>query len=134
MHGRHGSNRRRRFILAEFVLAAIGLPLLGLAIALAATSALQVVLGAYLTGIGLNYVPLAYHATSLSRAARLGAELADVDVAAELRQYTARQLFIAIPLLVLILGATQASMTAILPSRPGTGASPAGPPGHIPPS
>jgi len=34
MYGRHGRQRRRRLILAEFVLAAIGIPLLGLTIAL----------------------------------------------------------------------------------------------------
>jgi len=73
----------------------------------------QVLLGACLTGIGLNYVPLAFHAVSLSRAGQLDAELADVDVGAELRPYSAKQLFIAIPLLVLILGAAQASITAI---------------------
>jgi hypothetical protein len=62
------------------------------AIALAATSAPRVLFGAYLTGIGLNYVPLAFHAISLSRASKPDAELADVDVVAELRRYTAKQL------------------------------------------
>ena len=35
IYGRHGSKRRRRLILAEFVLAAIDVPLLGLTIVLA---------------------------------------------------------------------------------------------------
>jgi hypothetical protein len=56
MYGRRGSKRRRRLILAEFVFAAIGILLLGLAIALAAISAPQILLGAYLTGIGLARV------------------------------------------------------------------------------
>ena len=107
MHGRHGSKRRRRLVLAEFVLAAIDIPLLGLAIVLAASSAPRVLLGAYLIGVGLNFVPLALHGISMSRASRLGTELADVDVAAELRRYTAKQLFIGIPLLVLTLGVVQ---------------------------
>src|SRR5215468_9703183 len=107
LHGRRGTKRRRRLILAEFVLAAIGMPLLGIAILLAASSTPRFLLGAYLTGAGLNYVPLALQAISLSRAGKLGAELADVDTGAELRQYTAKQILIGIPLLLLILGTVQ---------------------------
>src|SRR6516165_6396026 len=91
MYGRHGSKRRRRLILAEFVLAAIDIPLLGLTLVQAA-SVPRVFLGAYLIGVGLNFVPLGLHAISLSRAGRLGTELAGVDVAAELRRYTAKHL------------------------------------------
>jgi hypothetical protein len=110
MYGRRGSTRRRRLILAEFVLAAIDVPLLGLAMALAASSALPVLLGAYLIGVGLNFVPLALHAISISQTSRLDAELADVDVSAELKQHAARQLFIGIPMLVLILGTAQVAV------------------------
>ena len=113
MYGRRGGRRRRRLILAGFVLAAIDIPLLGLAIVLAASSAPRVLLGAYLIGVGLNYVPLALHAICLSRASRLDAELAG----AELRRYTAQQLSIAIPLLVLILGAAQFTATRRAPSQ-----------------
>ena len=117
MYGRHGSKRRRRLVLAEFVLAAIDIPLLGLAIVLAASSAPRVLLGAYLIGVGLNFVPLALHGISMSRASRLGTELADVDVAAELRRYTAKQLFIGIPLLVLTLGVVQFAVSRRAPSE-----------------
>ena len=109
MYGRRGSKRRRRLILAEFVLAAIDVPLFGLAILRAAASAPEALFGAYMIGVGLNFVPFALHAVSLARAGRLGAELADVDVPAELRRYTAKQLFIGIPMLVLILGTVQAA-------------------------
>jgi hypothetical protein len=117
MYGRHGSKRRRRLVLAEFVLAAIDIPLLGLAFVLAASSAPRVLLGAYLIGVGLNFVPLALHAISMSRAGRLGTELAGVDVAAELRRYTAKQLFIGIPLLVLTLGVVQFAVSRRAPSE-----------------
>jgi hypothetical protein len=40
----------------------------------------------------------------LSRGGKLDAELADVDSGAELRPYTTKQILIAIPLLLLILG------------------------------
>lgn len=111
LYGRRGARRRRRLILAEFVLAAIDIPLLGLATLLAASSAPWVLFGAYLTGIGLNYVPLALHAISLSRAGKLDDELAGVDVGAELRRYAAKQFLISIPLLLLILGAVQFAMS-----------------------
>jgi hypothetical protein len=117
MYGSRGGRRRRRLILAEFALAAIDIPLLGLAIVLAASSVPRVLLGAYLIGVGLNYVPLALHAISLSRAGRLDAELAGADAGAELRRHTAKQLFIAIPLLVLILGALQFTATRRAPSQ-----------------
>jgi hypothetical protein len=78
MYGRLGNRRRRRLILAEFTLAAIDIPVLGLAILRAASSPLRVPLGAYLIGVGLNHVPLALHAISLSRAGRLDAELSGV--------------------------------------------------------
>ena len=107
MYGRRGSTRRRRLILAEFMLATIDAPLLGLAMLLAASSALPALLGAYLMGVGLNFVPLALHAISLSRASRLDAELAGVDVRAELKRYAAKQLLIGIPMLVLLFGAAQ---------------------------
>jgi len=122
MYGRHGSKRRRRLVLAEFVLAAIDIPLLGLTLVLAASSVPRVLLGAYLIGVGLNFVPLALHAISLSRAGRLGTELAGVDVAAELRRYTAKQFLIGIPLLVMILGVAQFATGRRTPSEPPTAA------------
>ena len=79
MYGSRGGRRRRRLILAEFALAAIDIPLLGLAIALAASTVPRVLIGTYLIGAGLNYIPLALHAISLSRAGRLDAELAGAD-------------------------------------------------------
>ena len=118
IYGRHGSKRRRRLVLAEFVLGAIDIPLLGLTLVLAASSVPRVLLGAYLIGVGLNFVPLALHAISLSRAGRLGTELAGVDVAAELRRYTAKQFLIGIPLLVMILGVAQFATGRRTPSEP----------------
>ena len=126
MYGRRGGTGRRRLILAEFVLAAIDIPLVGLAMSLAASSASSALLGVYLIGVGLNYVPLGLHAISLARSGRLDAELAGVDVGAELRRYTTRQLFIAVPLLVFILGAVQLAVCsqpagAPAPSKPVAG-------------
>jgi hypothetical protein len=116
LYGRRGAKLRRRLVLAEFVLAAIDAPLLGVTILLAASSARWILFGTYLIAIGLNYVPLALHAISLSRPGKLDAELAGVDVGAELRRYAAKQFFLVIPLLVLILGAVQAAVSRRAPS------------------
>jgi hypothetical protein len=93
MFGRRGAQHRRRLVLAEIVVAAVDVPLVGLAIALAA-SALWVLFAIYLIGVGLNYVPLALYAVSLARAGQHDTELVGVDVGAELRRYTARQAFL----------------------------------------
>jgi len=60
------------------------------------------VVGLWLVGAGINYVPLALHARSLSRPGALEAELAGVDVRRELRRAGAQQLWIAVPLAVAV--------------------------------
>jgi hypothetical protein len=65
-------------------------------------------LGAWLTGVGLNDVPLVQHALALCPLGALEAELRGVDVPAELRHYALAQLWLAVPLLVAGLGLTQA--------------------------
>jgi hypothetical protein len=64
MHGRRRGTRRPRLILAEFVLAALDMPLLGPAHVRVAAAVPQVLPGAYLIGVGLNCLPLALHAIS----------------------------------------------------------------------
>ena len=99
MHGAHGTLRRRRIILAEFVLGALAGTGLGVFLAVASSSLGWVVFGALLAGICLNYVPLALHALQLSRRGALDAELEGVDIPRELRRYTKLQFWIAVPLL-----------------------------------
>jgi hypothetical protein len=48
---------------------------------------------------GLNYAPLAVHALTLVRPGALERELAGVDVPAELRHYSVRQIWVVVPLL-----------------------------------
>jgi hypothetical protein len=107
MHGTHGTQRRRRIIVAEFVLGAVVGTAIGVAVAVTASSAGWRVFGAWIAGACLNYVPLALHALDLSRPGRLGAELEGVDVPAELRYYTKAQLWIAVPLLFIVLALAQ---------------------------
>ena len=99
---------RRRIILAEFVLGALGGTGLGLWQALSGTGAWQI-FGGFLAGIGLNYVPLTLHAVALSRRGALEEELAGVDIVAELRHYTAAQFWVLVPLCLVVLSVRQAS-------------------------
>jgi hypothetical protein len=62
--------------------------------------------------VGLSYVPLAGHAWSLSRPGALDRALAGVDVHRELRYYTVAQLWIVVPLLLLVLTIRQRDRAA----------------------
>lgn len=117
MHGLAGTRLRRRVILAEFIVGAVGCMVLGLLAATRANGAQWRVLGAWLAGIGVNYVALTLHALSLSRAGALDAELAGVDVGRELRRYTYLQVWIVVPLLLLVLALRQIRHRP-QPSRP----------------
>lgn len=58
------------------------------------------VLGVWLVGAGINYIPLALQAQSLSRPGALEAELHGLDLRNELRRAGVRQLWIAVPFAV----------------------------------
>ncbi|MEU4480009.1 hypothetical protein AB0F68_18420 [Micromonospora sp. NPDC023966] len=107
MHGSAGSPVRRRVILVEFVVGLVGCVALGLWAARGG-GPVRAALGGYLALVGLNYAPLALHAVSLSRRGALERELDGVDVPAELRYYTPRQLWIFVPLVPVVLAARQA--------------------------
>ncbi len=102
MWGTAGTMRRRRLIRAEFAVGAIGCTLLGVLVLASAGSLGWALVGAWLVGAGINYVPLALYARSLSRPGRLEAELRDVDLRRELRRTGLRQFWIAVPLAVAI--------------------------------
>ena len=107
MYGTAGSPRRRWIILIEFMLGALIAPVLGV-LAITACAPGTRVFGAWLLGVGLNYVPLALHALRLIRPGVLDAELSDVDTRAELRHYAVAQLWVAVPLAVVVLAVRQA--------------------------
>jgi hypothetical protein len=85
MYGTTGSARRRRLIRAEFIIGAAGCTLLGVS-ALMSGSGWAIVLGIWLVATGMNYLPLAISAQSLSRLGALEAELVGADLQRELRQ------------------------------------------------
>jgi hypothetical protein len=107
MHGVQGTRLRRAVIVAEFVVGALGGTALGVFLTSADAGLGWRIFGAWIVGATLNYAPLALHAFDLLRPGRLAAELEGVDIRQELRHYTAAQLWIAVPLLFVVLAAVQ---------------------------
>ena len=103
MYGAQGTTRRRRIILAEFVAGVVALVAFGIWLAASASGLGGRVLGIWMIGAGLNYAPLAAYAIALSRSGALNAELAGVDTGRELRRYSVLQLWIFVPLSLVIL-------------------------------
>ncbi len=97
MHGARGTTRRRRVILAEFLLGAVGGAALGLWALTSWDGAVGIVGGVYLLGLAANYVALALHAITLTRAGALDAELRRVDIRAALHHYTITQFWVFVP-------------------------------------
>jgi hypothetical protein len=106
MYGTGGTMRRRRVILAEFTAGLTVMVALGIWVAASASSLGTRILGIWLIGAGLNYAPLAAHAITLSRTGALDAELADVDTGRELRRYGILQLWILVPLALIVFAVT----------------------------
>jgi len=101
MWGTAGSRRRRQLIRAEFFCGVIGCIGLG-ALALVTGSGWVTAVGLWLVGIGINYVPLALEAQSLSKPGALEDELRGVELRRELRHAGVQQLWIVVPLAVVV--------------------------------
>ena len=103
MYGLAGSPRRRRIILAEFLLGVILMLFIGGWLLGHSTGPGQRAFALWMVGAGLNYAPLAVHAVTLSRPGALDADLDGVDTRRELRRYTLLQLWIFVPLSLIAL-------------------------------
>ena len=111
MYGTHGTLRRRRIILFEFVAGLIAaLAIGGWLISVADVG--NTVIGVIIITIGLNYTPLAVYAIRFSPAGALEAELNNVDIATELRRYTVLQLWVFVPLALVVLDVRHRLRTA----------------------
>lgn len=106
MHGSSGATWRRWVILIEFVIGAFGIAALAILL-LRAAGIVPLVLGVWLSGIALNYLPLAAYAVVFIKPARLRAELTGVDLDGELRRYTKSQFWVFVPLRLLGLDVSQ---------------------------
>lgn len=111
MHGTRGTRRRRRLILGEFALATAGGAALG-AWALTSGGAVGVILGVWSLGIAANYLPLTLHVIALWRQPALDAELAGINLRAELREYSRAQAWLVVPFWVAALALAQARRPA----------------------
>jgi hypothetical protein len=107
MYGTAGTSRRRRIITAEYLLGAIMCPAVGISVLHARPAPATAILGIWLVGVGVNYIPLALHAVSLLRQGTLDTEVAGTDMRLELRRYGVKQLWIAVPFLLAILAIAQ---------------------------
>ncbi|MGC4812303.1 hypothetical protein ACLQ29_17405 [Micromonospora sp. DT228] len=106
MWGSAGVQWRRWVILAEFLLGVVGTGALGV-LSVSSGGGLRTVVGWWLIGLAVNYVPLSVHALTLIRPGALEAEIRGVDVPGELRHYTTAQLWVVVPLLVAALAVDQ---------------------------
>jgi hypothetical protein len=111
MHGGHGTRRRRRIILGEFVAGVIGCAAIGIWL-LTLGSIGFTILGIYLLGLAANYVPLTIHVLALWRSEALDAELLGVDIGAQLRYYTRAQFWVFVPFWLAALAILQALRAA----------------------
>jgi hypothetical protein len=107
MYGTVGARWRRRVIVVEFIVGAVGGIALGLWIALSSPTVGWQLFGAWLIGMGANYLVLALHAVSLSRSGALDNELAGIDVRAELHYYGLAQLWVVVPLTMAVIALSQ---------------------------
>ncbi|HEY3007703.1 MAG TPA: hypothetical protein VGJ63_06490 [Micromonosporaceae bacterium] len=107
MYGARGTSRRQRIILAEFVIGAIVLVAFGVWLLASSSGIGGRLLGTYVIGTGLNYAPLAAYAVVLSRPGALDAELTGVDTTRELRRYGVLQLWIFVPISLVVLAARE---------------------------
>jgi len=103
MYGTRGTTRRRRIILAEFVAGVVVAVALGTWLVAEASGLGGRLFGIWMIGAGLNYATLAAYAIALSRSGALSVELAGVDTGRELRRYSVLQLWILVPLSLVVL-------------------------------
>ncbi len=104
MYGTAGTLRRRRIIRAEFV---IGCPALFLVTVMTLRGG-HPLLGGWLLGVAVNYLPLAAHSISLFPPGRLEAELSNVDdVRSQLMRAGVIQVLLLVPFLVALAAAVQ---------------------------
>ncbi|WP_433270126.1 hypothetical protein ACQPWR_14245 [Micromonospora vinacea] len=102
MYGSRGTTRRRWIILAEFLIGVIAMVTWGVWLLSSTNDLGSRAFGLWLTGAGLNYAPLSAYALMLMRPGALDAELAGVDTNRELRRYTALQLWVFVPLSLVV--------------------------------
>ncbi|HUI41932.1 MAG TPA: hypothetical protein VL523_08190 [Terriglobia bacterium] len=98
-----------KLIFAEYAVGVFFSIALGLFVLVRGSTFLQVVLGAYLICLGINYVPMLAYAVAIGSQSSAQAELGDelTERRRAMSKYRRQSLFLLVPLLVPILAATQ---------------------------
>jgi hypothetical protein len=107
MWGSAGARWRRWVILAEFLFGVAGIGALGVSLLASGDGLVRTLLGLWFLGAAANYAPLSVYAIAFVRPGALEAEIEGVDVLAELRHYTTTQLWVVVPLLLVVLAVRQ---------------------------
>jgi DNA-binding HxlR family transcriptional regulator len=105
MFGTRGTVRRRRIILVEFLFGVVAAPAFGAWLLSSSPDRWRTLIAWWIIGVGLNYVPLAAYAVALSGRGVLDRELAGVDIGPELRRYGVWQLWVLVPLALIVFAA-----------------------------
>ncbi|WP_194904192.1 hypothetical protein [Catenulispora rubra] len=100
--GTRGTRRRRRIVLTEFIGGAIATAAFGIWLLASSSGFGAQVFALWLLGAGANYVTLTAYAFALSRPGALDTELAGVDTDRELHRYSALQVWIIVPLSLVV--------------------------------
>lgn len=101
MWGAAGTRRRRHLIRAEFFLGVV--VCIGLGVVLLVTvGGWTIVVGIWLIGTGINYLPLAWEAQSLSRPGALEEELRGIELRREFRRANVQQFWLFVPLALVV--------------------------------
>ena len=97
-------------VIAEFALGVIGSLAMGIFVALRSRGIRGMVLAAYLVALGINYVPLLFHALSLRDRSRARREMDDelgADPRIAMRRYRRGSLLLLLPFVVPVLALVQ---------------------------
>lgn len=108
LYGVAGTRFRRSIITAEFIIGMVAGIAVGIAVLVSSDGLLWRLFGAYVATACSNYIPLTLHALSMARLRTLQPELAGADIGRELRTYSKRQFWLAVPFLFLVIGVPQA--------------------------
>jgi hypothetical protein len=102
MHGGAARPARRQLILGQYLLGLSVMGAIGVWMVTSADAPGWWIFGAWFVGVALNYAALVAHAVDLYRPGVLEAELAGVNIYAQARRYIRLQLWILVPLSMVV--------------------------------
>jgi hypothetical protein len=107
MHGLKGTRFRAWLIVTEFVLGAVAAPVVAVVLIVTAPTLGWSLFAVWTLLVCLNYVPLAVYAVGYLRSGAYYDELAGADVRAELKHYGLAQMWVFVPLSLIVFALRQ---------------------------